>query len=384
MSGDHAKLAPSSAHRWLECHGSVELCARAPDRETSYAFEGTVAHDIAAKCREANKDAASYLNTVHRSESGLEVTVNDEMVRHVNDYLDFIDSLQLMWGGEPKIETRVKVSEHIWGTADMILLSGDGETLHVLDLKYGAGKVVEVEGNYQAICYAIGALRGLGAATAAKVKQVIIHIYQPRAGGEPWREWEISLAGIESAEIKLLEAQGLIMAGSQKLKAGSHCQFCDAAPTCPERAKEANIAARDVFSNNSPPPIETLSTEKLVAIHALAPRVVDWLKQVHDFIVRKLERGEPVPGYKLIEKIGNRRWVDKEVAEQMLGLYGVNPHNAPSLVTPAEAERRLAGAGIKLSIDSLVERPVTGQALVPDSNPNAPASPKATFNPIAD
>ena len=58
---DHAKLAPSSAHRWLECHGSISLCETVEDTDSVYAREGTFAHDIAAKCLTTNKDALSFL-----------------------------------------------------------------------------------------------------------------------------------------------------------------------------------------------------------------------------------------------------------------------------------------------------------------------------------
>lgn len=375
---DHAKLAPSASHRWIECHGSVQLCAMVEPRDTSYAREGTFAHEIAAKCLIKGKNALSYLNI--KSDNG-EFTVDEEMANHINDYVEFIEALRVMWGGEPMIETRVKVSDHIWGTADVILLSSDGKTLHVIDLKYGRGKVVLAEGNYQALCYALGALNHLGAAAAALVETVHIHIFQPRAGGDAWREWEVTMAGMESARDKLLEAERLIVAGSNTLKTGGWCQFCDAAAQCPKRAEEAREVARDVFADNSPPPVESLTTEQIARIIELTPRLEDWIKAIHDLAVKKLERGEKVPGYKLVEKIGNRKWKDEKATSDALVLYGINPFNEPKLITPAEAERRLGKAGVKLSVSSLVERPVTGQALVPESDKRPAKDAKAVFPP---
>ena len=53
----HAKLGPSSASRWLNCPGSVALCATVPEEPSSeYADEGTFAHDIAERAIRAVRD----------------------------------------------------------------------------------------------------------------------------------------------------------------------------------------------------------------------------------------------------------------------------------------------------------------------------------------
>lgn len=43
----HAKLSASSAHRWLNCPGSVEFSSFYPSRDTFYTKEGSLAHALA-------------------------------------------------------------------------------------------------------------------------------------------------------------------------------------------------------------------------------------------------------------------------------------------------------------------------------------------------
>lgn len=50
MPDNHAKLSPSSAHRWIACPGSVWLSEDAPKTTSAYAEEGTKAHEIGASC----------------------------------------------------------------------------------------------------------------------------------------------------------------------------------------------------------------------------------------------------------------------------------------------------------------------------------------------
>ena len=47
----HAKLSASKAHRWIECPGSIRLEEQLEpsNHESSYAREGTLAHEYAAK-----------------------------------------------------------------------------------------------------------------------------------------------------------------------------------------------------------------------------------------------------------------------------------------------------------------------------------------------
>ena len=51
----HARLSPSSAHRWTKCTPSVRLEEMFEDEASEAAQEGTIAHEIAATRLEAAK-----------------------------------------------------------------------------------------------------------------------------------------------------------------------------------------------------------------------------------------------------------------------------------------------------------------------------------------
>ena len=46
----HAKLSPSSAHRWSRCPGSVALEAKYPDNSGPAALDGTRTHMLLEMC----------------------------------------------------------------------------------------------------------------------------------------------------------------------------------------------------------------------------------------------------------------------------------------------------------------------------------------------
>ena len=77
------------------------------------------------------------------------------------------------------MEERLDLSDYVkeaFGTADCVVVGG--EDLHIIDLKYGQGVLVDARENTQLMLYGLGALSLLDG--IYDIENVSLHIYQPR------------------------------------------------------------------------------------------------------------------------------------------------------------------------------------------------------------
>ncbi len=130
------------------------------DRETQAAAEGSAAHALAEhKLRRALKLQTKRPVSAYDS---------DEMDAYTDGYVQFVlealaqarekcpDALLLI---EQKLDFSRWVPEG-FGTGDALIVADD--TLHILDLKYGQGVLVEAERNPQMMLYALAPLTAFG------------------------------------------------------------------------------------------------------------------------------------------------------------------------------------------------------------------------------
>jgi Protein of unknown function (DUF2800) len=175
----HSIYSPSSAHRWSECPGSIELIKKCPPQASSpQAEEGTNTHSLAELCLLTGKPASDWVS----NPDGLNFKVTPTMAKHVQGYVNYVNDLSS--GALLRvIETKVSLPQcpEVYGTADAVIYKGN--ELHVIDFKYGKWQV-NAKDNPQLMIYTLGALYYMRERFEDWVDEVKVfnHIYQPRAG----------------------------------------------------------------------------------------------------------------------------------------------------------------------------------------------------------
>ncbi len=223
----HALLSASSAHRWLNCPPSAVAAELYPRETSEYAAEGTQAHEVAEQVARARV----VERLPYPSPSTAYVDVPAEMVDHAVGYADYILEQVRSDDAFVLLEQRVDVSPWVpggFGTCDCVVLQGD--TMDVIDYKYGKGVTVDAAGNEQLSLYGLGALNDFG--IAYDVVTVRLHIYQPRLHNVS--VWALSAADLLAWGEQVKTVAALVARGEGDYRAGDWCKFCPHAGRCRE------------------------------------------------------------------------------------------------------------------------------------------------------
>ena len=373
---EHVDLSPSSAYRWMACTGSVKLIEAlgVSGTESVYAREGTVAHALAERALNKMVDPDMWLDM---EIGGL--TITDEMIEHVRVFVDWAMELRsrstLFWIERKFNLKKLNPPAPMAGTSDVTAYEAPEKTLHVGDLKYGQGVVVEVTDNPQLLYYALGAvLEIMEAYPELEIEKVVITIIQPRAG---------HLDGaIRSQTVDLIDLLGfsnVLIAKAEEtqqpnapLVAGDHCRFCPAAAHCPALAAEALAVVQSEFSAvpDTPPPPEILPANVLGEMLQKLPILEAWGKSMWAEAQSRLERGEKVPGLKLVARRPRRKWLNETEAEKrLLDMLPFDALHKISLHSPAQIEKALGKKTFGGIEGELVEKVSSGNTVALDSDP---------------
>ena len=168
-------------------------------------------------------------NASAKANEYLDMFEDREMADYVRVYVDYVNSL-IVDSDDFAIEQRVDYSDWVpggFGTADAVVLRG--QTLHVIDLKYGMGVRVDAEENPQGMLYALGAYSCYSMIT--DIEDVVISIVQPRL--DHISEWKINTRDLlKWAELAKQRAEATQEPDAPRQPGEKQCRFCKAKATC--------------------------------------------------------------------------------------------------------------------------------------------------------
>ena len=352
----HSKIVGgSTAKRVIACPGSVALVDTVPPKpSSSYADEGTLLHDMAAKVLDTGANPYELIGSKYAETVLTEELVEEKLIPALRA-LDEIDPLGEM---EYAVESRVGFGNFlpdVFGSTD--LLGRIGDRAIVLDWKFGDGVAVEVEENSQLLFYAAAAKRTADTAWAFEgAKEVELIIVQP-----PYvKRWVTDLARVDAFEQELAAAVKIAQAPDAPLASGDHCKWCAAKPVCPVMTGAVDRALKAK--------IEALPIDQISHYLEQVPLIEGFIKDLQQLAHGLLEEGQKVPGWKLVNKRATRQWTNEDKAVAFLTQVGVEAWGEPKPLSPAQAEKVLKKAKIELPAD-LVVAVSTGSTLAPADDP---------------
>lgn len=357
--GRHAVLSASSSHRWTKCTPAARLELEFDDNESSAAAEGTAAHALAEhKLRKALK---------MRSKKPISPFDCNEMDEYTDAYVDFVlEQLELAKQScsDPLvlIEQRLDFSKYVpdgFGTGDCILISD--KALHIIDLKYGMGILVNAEHNSQMMLYSLGALEIYD--SLYDIDEVSMTVFQPRRDNVS--TWTIPVDELRDwAENELKLKAELAFKGEGEYCPGDWCTFCRAAVKCRARAEEKLKLAQSEF--RLPPLLSDAEIEDVLG------KLNDITKWANDLLAyatdAALNHGKQWPGYKIVAGRSVRKFKDEDTVAEVAKANGYKDIYRQSLITLTEFEKLMGKAKFNEVLGDLVYKPPGKPTLVPVSD----------------
>ena len=342
----HASLGASSSDRWINCPGSLAISEGLEDTTSIHAELGTTAHAVCELGLLMDREAADFIGEPHEGHE-----VDEEMAEAVQVYLDTVRPVakgphRQLWVERAFDLNAINPDEDMWGTSDAIVLDRDARKLTVFDFKYGSGVVVEAKDNPQLRYYALGAVLSIEAEVGGGlIDEIEMVIVQPRAQHE---EGNVRRDTMTYAD--LVAWAGELMAAAERTRdpnaprvPGRWCRFCKAKAICPEKLDQARSIAMTEFApaTPAPPAPASLPIEVLSDVLDHLDILEDWIRDCRAHAKSMLERGEEVPGFKLVAKRATRKWADEEAARRSLEREGYVPEEylESKLLSPAKLEK---------------------------------------------
>jgi hypothetical protein len=369
---------PSSSDRWLNCRRSVSFIKSLPASPrvaSSYAAEGTVAHDIADRILQGKKLPAVGATT---KVDGHDIAVTQDMVNHGQQWREIVLKRGTKFVSEHEVDLTpvVGAKAQMFGNLDARVL--EGRKLSILDYKYGRGIEVYPDNNNQLLCYALGEYHALDE-DERDLDEIELVVVQPRTpNGDPERTWTISdLDLIMWGDRVLKPAVEAITSGSadtEPFVTGTHCRFCPAAAHCPGLKERSMKSAIQQFVMSPGEGARELNDDELGAAMVENEMIQLRIDAVAAEALKRAQAGRKIRYHKLVAKRAARHWKDPLAAAIWLREHGNETpdwYTVPELKSPTQIEKLIDKRQHGPMNAEIVTKESSGTSLVRDTDPRA-------------
>lgn len=378
---DHAILSPSSAKRWINCTPSALLAEEAGSKSSVYAEEGTLAHEIAEHA------LTQYLEGMYDPIIDDAIPLKDEhlknplfsidMANYIRDYCDYViaeiyETDKVDWPTKVFLERKVDITDYApdsFGSVDVTLLSD--KTIHIIDLKYGAGVKVYADMNEQMLMYALGTLKSLETDHIEKIRMTIAQVRLDHYDTFEMSKGEL----LDWAEKVLKPAAKKAIQGKGKQVIGSWCQFCPVKSQC--RAQRDAILAD---FEEKPEPL-LLSDEEIVDLIGKIDTYKSWIESVNKYVYDRAIQGHKWEGYKLVAGRSSRVITDEaKIRQELLNEFLEDEVLNIKLKGIGDLEKLLGKKLFSARFGDAIESRPGAPKLVPESAKGVEYSPLCDFD----
>lgn len=349
----HARLAPSSADRWVNCSASPAMEAQHPEDEESEASrEGTAAH-WALEQLLAGVAPDKLLGLAAPNA----VPVRKDMIDGAQLLVDDIHATLRPVGAALRVEERVDAQSLVhpdnWGTPDAYLLDRARRILHVWDFKFGH-RYVDAWRNWQLIDYAACIMESEGLPGELADWSYTFTIAQPRnyAPEGPIRYWECPGAELAALVAQLRAAAWAASEPTASCHTGEHCRDCRAQWDCVANQRVGGATIDMAYAAQSTGmDVASLGLEGRQLRQAMQ-RLKARSEAVDARILGLIRSGQTVPHHALGWTKPRTIWREGVAwAVAAIGdMFGVNLRKGNFPTFPAEMVEAAQRAGVDLSV----------------------------------
>jgi len=342
----HFPFSASGSKRWINCPGSWQLEKMAPVQPSGDAARvGTAVHAMIEHCLEENMNNASsfagvttlldtsgdfsrWLKPGEKDSNGYTIPITDKMMQDCELCVDLVIKIMDQHpDGELFTEMKtVLIPDKVGGTADVVIIDGDWAC--VIDYKNGVTHV-DIDNNTQLMIYALGILENCK--SAGYVRNWTLAIVQPNdfTDSRPVRTCKTSTLELEDYSgyvwraVSDCEVVPMKSQNPEDYCSGDWCQWCKGSANCPLQKQALLVTAnKDLpdlpdFGKEPVAPIAVgeLNNEQIAWVMAQGAIVEKYIGNVRKEGLARMERGENLPGFKLVESRTRRAISDPEGLE---------------------------------------------------------------------